>query len=155
MKRILIIFFIFNWCQCVDIVKMVKIVDRRITKHFSHPNPEIVPAMFKDLYLYVCVFDKFMRIYSKGSLVTNISVAEVYNARGPKFLADPFNMRHLRSYYDLSRKEYVLFQKFIDNIKLMWNCFLRTNLTALVPDNVATCTNKTDSNEYDASTTPV
>lgn len=147
MRKLLIIFLIFSWCQCVDIVKMIKIVDRRITKHFGHPNPESVPAMFKDLYLYVCVFDKFMRIYTKGSLVTNISMVELYNYRGPKFLRDPFNMRHLRNYYVLSRKEYVLLQKFIDNVKLMWNCFLRTNLTALVPDNVAAWKNKAVSDE--------
>lgn len=147
MQKVLIIFFIFSWCHCLDIVKMIKIVDRRITKHFGHPNPENVPALFKDLYLYVCVFDKFMRIYTKGSLVTNISMVEVHNSRGPKFLREPFNMRHLRNYYDLSRKEYVLFQKFIDNVKLMWNCFLRTNVTALVPDNVAKRTNKPASND--------
>lgn len=142
MRKILVIFFIFSWCHCLDIIKMIKIVDRRIIKHISHPNSENVPALFKDLYLYVCVFDKFMRIYTKGRLVTNISMTEVYNSRGPKFLKEPFNMRHLRNYCNLSRKEYVLLQKFIDNVKLMWNCFLRTNLTALVPDNVAAYTSK-------------
>lgn len=149
MQKILIIFFIFSWCYCMDIVKMIKIVDKRIAKNFAYPNSENVPAVFKDLYLYVCVFDKFMRIYTKGTLVTNISMVEVYNSGGPKFLRDPFNMRYLRNYYDLNRKEYILFQKFIENVKLMWNCFLRTNLTALIPDNVAKWRRKSTSNESD------
>lgn len=122
--------------SALDTQSFLKNMDETIWNQLSYPDSLKVNRLFLDYKSYIDVFDKFLQQFQFRDPNSLSLARELYNQRGASFVKQKFNLHTVRWSLQLTKVQFLVLQKCMSTIQLMWRYFMMECLRDLSFANV-------------------